>query len=411
MAGDVQICAKCENSLKNRENESIVCEQCKKSYHNSCMGISNTAFNHLRKIKGALWFCDTCGDEKDLLKNVYDKLLRIETLLSEHSNKLQVLEQKASLQTFVNRSHNALPIPTQKTPIGSIKRSFATALQDDNNSSSDSAKKRRPDYSEMSTPKRVLPKMKNAIIIKQKPGQNIDTPIKNTVKPHLNRETDRVTGLKETKSGNILIECETAEACKALREKLEPQMQDYNINQTSEKFWPRFTIVNVEKYMDDDSFVSSLKEENAHISDDAVIKVIKVIENAKNKTSKIIIECDLPTGDILRKKREIVIDWDICPVYPYVGLTRCYKCYNYGHIANECKGEKACSKCGENHEHASSNCTKTEFTCVNCVRFNNHLKEDELSLKLNVRHPVFSASCPIYKQKMQKKMSRMTYIA
>lgn len=405
MAGDVQICAKCENNMKNKD-EIINCDSCKNLYHNSCVGITNTAYTQLKKIKGTLWFCENCGLEKELVKTVAHKLVMIEKLLSEHSEKLKRLESKP-MNSFLS-CDNSTPTLSQQTPLNRNKRTYAAVFNSASigNNFGDSAKKMRSERSVKDTPNRNFHKMKNAVIVKPNESYGADAPVKNAVKASLNRETDRVCGIKETKNGNIVIECENAEASKAVRTKLLSKLQNCDVNHSSDKFWPRFTIVNVEKYMDEDSFIDNLKKENSSIPAKAVIKVVKEKVNKAGKRI-IIIECDLQTGDIIRQKREVVIDWEICPTFEYVGITRCYHCFNYGHIAADCNGTKACSKCGETHD--SKECKAASFTCINCIRFNSHLPREEYSLRLNVHHPVFSTSCPIYKQKAQKKLGRMKY--
>lgn len=48
---------------------------------------------------------------------------------------------------------------------------------------------------------------------------------------------------------------------------------------------------------------------------------------------------------------------------------RCYSCQRYGHVADECRSNKRCTRCGKMHN--TSQCTlsaeqKTDFHCVNC---------------------------------------------
>lgn len=50
-------------------------------------------------------------------------------------------------------------------------------------------------------------------------------------------------------------------------------------------------------------------------------------------------------------------------VYKYP-VTQCLKCLHFGHIARQCKGKDACSKCSGNHN--KSQCTSLEIKCIHC---------------------------------------------
>lgn len=410
MAGDVQKCTKCENEVLNA-SEIIPCYTCKRNYHNNCIGISNTAFSQIRKVKGFFWNCENCTEGHEILKGITEQLLAIKEELKSHTEKLKILENKSITQIATN--HRYLPSPASQmtnTPVQITprnKRLYSTVFQSSATSvGSEKSKKVRYEGDNIKTPKRNVIKMKNAVIIKPKTTQNANAPLISAVKSVLKRGKDRVSGIKQTRSGNLLVQCDNNEACKEVINSLKPHLNDCDIEQSSDKFWPRFVIINAE-YKGDIDFIGNLQEENSYISIDSDVKVVKVMKNEKSGRSKVIIECDPTTGEKIRQKREITVDWEICPIYEHVAIIRCYQCCNFGHIAANCKKEKICSKCGEGHD--ANDCKVDTFNCMNCERYNAHLRDDELHLSLNIRHSVFSTSCPLYRQKAKKKLARMSY--
>lgn len=60
----------------------------------------------------------------------------------------------------------------------------------------------------------------------------------------------------------------------------------------------------------------------------------------------------------LRRSGRLFIGWNSCRVQDFVGLSRCYKCQNYGHIAKNCIQEKdTCGHCGADG-HRARDCPK-----------------------------------------------------
>ena len=88
-------------------------------------------------------------------------------------------------------------------------------------------------------------------------------------------------------------------------------------------------------------------------------------------------------------------------VYPDPGITRCFKCQNFGHIAARCERVMVCSLCGvEGHGWQSPDCTvnknkkngiTTKLTCVNC----------------SGEHHTGSKSCQFYKNEKRRLYSEI----
>ena len=80
--------------------------------------------------------------------------------------------------------------------------------------------------------------------------------------------------------------------------------------------------------------------------------------------------------------KEIRIGYTIERVEQYIPApVRCFKCQEFGHHKEICRGRQVCDKCGEHDPVYMENECKS-IKCANC----------------NEEHPAFSRSCAIYKK-------------
>lgn len=127
-------------------------------------------------------------------------------------------------------------------------------------------------------------KQKNSIILKTKLINVKISDTKKSIKSILDRNSDPITGFKETAKGHVIIECKNKEDCEVVKAKLNEKISnDYSISDIKENFWPKIAIVGVENYESEDKFIAALIEENATITSESKIKVIKVFGAEKPK--------------------------------------------------------------------------------------------------------------------------------
>lgn len=69
--------------------------------------------------------------------------------------------------------------------------------------------------------------------------------------------------------------------------------------------------------------------------------------------------------------------------YESVRTLQCYRCFDYGHFANNCKNNVVCRKCGDNHISTACTDASGRLTCLNC----------KLAGK-DYAHSVMSDNCP-----------------
>lgn len=87
------------------------------------------------------------------------------------------------------------------------------------------------------------------------------------------------------------------------------------------------------------------------------------------------------------------VDWDRCRVDDYVGITRCFRCHQYGHLAKRgCKIEEGvvictfCAQVGHKRDECPSRARKEKPVCPACRATN--VPSD---------HDMRSQECPGYK--------------
>lgn len=101
----------------------------------------------------------------------------------------------------------------------------------------------------------------------------------------------------------------------------------------------------------------------------------------------------------LLEQGKIFMFWRTYRIKEYYNVTKCFKCYGYGHIAKHCEQkEQRCENC-DSCEHEKAKCDKKdEPTCANCLK----------TKRKNTNHSVRSKTCPeflrmleIYKTKIK----------
>lgn len=145
-------------------------------------------------------------------------------------------------------------------------------------------------------------------------------------------------------------------------------------------------IIGLYSKMSEEQLVNRICEQNDSCDASSSIKLVEMKEKSNGATA--IIETDISSYENILKNGRLNIDFERCRVFPFVKITRCFKCQEYGHIAKYCKkSEHICGKCGE--EHKSEECTSKTIKCVNCEYAKDVLK---INLDIDVRHYMPGAS-------------------
>lgn len=80
-----------------------------------------------------------------------------------------------------------------------------------------------------------------------------------------------------------------------------------------------------------------------------------------------VIEVDPYTWKAATSRGKAYLDYQSCTVRDYTGVTRCYKCQRYGHVARACpKKDPVCGICAGAHD--TRKCKRETTRCVHCQR-------------------------------------------
>jgi len=87
----------------------------------------------------------------------------------------------------------------------------------------------------------------------------------------------------------------------------------------------------------------------------------------------------------LTQKERVYIGFLSYKIKMFVSITRCFKCYGYGHSARNCTVEhQLCERCGETG-HLKASCKSETVCCINCKKG-----------RKAVNHSVKDSNCPEY---------------
>lgn len=248
-------------------------------------------------------------------------------------------------------------------------------------------------------------KEENILIVKPKVQQESEI-TKKTIKDKIDitKMEIGITKLRKGGKGAVILGCETVEEKERLKETVQATMGEEVKVSEPQKRKPKIKIINVgeeEMKMADDELTDTIKKQN-RIGEDSDMHLVKKILKGKNKDfeqGSVIIEADESTHKSLISRGKINLGWRKCPIFNYISVRRCFKCWGYYHIAKNCTRQETCFKCAGNHK--ANECTTAKKRCVNCT-----YKNQTYNLKINVEHEALDSKCPTFKKVLEEEEKR-----
>lgn len=453
-----QECPKCEEVIK-REKEGITCEGgCGQLFHTVCVHLQANEIEIINNNENIQFICDVCQafclkTVNNKFDGVYEYLFKLDkrtqdilNLLkqkNEISNKepTQVPNKQSEKKvgdgvsatqpsglntskangrknentdvrnTRVTRSTNnetpKVPLnkagkkkttTAAKTPAATPAEAASTsaaAKRDNNKTTKANKREERDDPRKQKT---NTSKAKYAVVVRPKRTQNSIDTIK-----ELNRKCDTndldLKNVTKTKSGLVIIDCETIEQQNEIKSRIEDNIGDsYEISDKA-PLPPKIKIVGITEEMTVSEIEASLKRQNGFIAQ-GDIKVLKVAKDWKEtNTFNAIVRVDCESYKQLMKRKKVLINWDSCMIKEHYSIVRCHKCSGFNHFKEECRNKVACGYCGKEHE--TSACDDDTTACINCIVAN-----EKYGLQLDTNHNVWSPKCEILNKKIQRVSKR-----
>ena len=208
----------------------------------------------------------------------------------------------------------------------------------------------------------------------------------------------RVKSVRMAKSGGVVLETVSAIERERLRKSECFGKVGLSVNEPKQML-PRVIVYDVSNAMTDDVFMNELYSKNVKSvcsekvwKESARIAVRQSREGAP--LGNVVLEVPHKVRDALVNERRVYVGWGAHRVNVYEKVSRCYGCFQFGHLKHECKSECLCRRCGRaGHKEAAC---KASPNCVNCsVR------------KREAGHSAMSEECPEYVWRLERLRARV----
>jgi hypothetical protein len=252
---------------------------------------------------------------------------------------------------------------------------------------------------------------KGTLSVKPKEGENSNPDnltkiIKENVNPtELQAE---VISIKETKTGNVIIECPNVTSARKIQTCMEDKIgEKVSVAEMEKKCQIKVETTDTEmiKLMQKLNNEEIEKEVVKHNKLDILREKLHVkikMKRVSRKTdwARVIFEVNETTRDYIMKKREgkLAMGWEMCDVQKYTEIIHCYECQAYGHKANRCRAlGMYCKFCANNHDWAQ--CRSADPYCVICNRWN---RNNPTEPPLNCYHRAHTGACVIFQNTKER---------
>lgn len=201
----------------------------------------------------------------------------------------------------------------------------------------------------------------------------------------------KVEGIKDIKSGGVLVRTADEQEAKKLKESGLVKEAGLGAEKMKEP-GNKLLVYDVEESVSDEELVTEIVGRNLENAEEGTVGEIKVI--SKKKYGRIIEVNDIVRSTLLKAGR-IYVRWSSLRVRDFAFVDRCYGCHAFGHMAKACPLKvPLCSVCCE-PGHRAADCPSGKDVCRNCRRAG-----------LESGHSVFSIECPSYKNKLNAALNR-----
>lgn len=400
------ICAKCTKNIDDEKEEFFECDGCWAMHHTKCVGVKKSELTARKGSKSLKLFCEKCFVEPNrVMSDNIQKILRyiykidLSTQKQEENNKnVEIMLKKIGDE----RSEDNNNLKEIKQQIDNIKGHIDDGCD---TLRAEIIKATQTPLSVLSgnevwnnnkqTYASVVSADKSLIVLPKKKDGNSER-TKQMLMDMIDPTTCGINQIKTLSDGSVLLKCKTNEAIERIEKQVnEKEGENYIIKETDGGERSRVKVVGMSKQYETEELNAIIK--NQHLSENAFVRVLKIYadKNIRADCYNAIIEFDEMTARNVLNDKKISVGWDMCKVFKYIRINRCFKCLGFNHMAKDCKNKIACSKCGGAHK--VEECKSQKLSCINCVEYAKKNKE-----KIDTNHHAFAHKCFCTQQIMDK---------
>lgn len=172
-----------------------------------------------------------------------------------------------------------------------------------------------------------------------------------------------VTGLKKTKKGDLLVMVKKgSEKADTLRKTISEKVPDAKATLLSRK--KVFHLKNLDELATEEEIREAVAKELSISSETVEVRALRPAFGGRQNATVILAES---IANKLSGVETIRVGWMACKIVERAFSQICYRCWEPGHIKNNCSGpdrERLCLKCGQ-PGHKIASCTNEEY-CLTC---------------------------------------------
>lgn len=371
---------KCKEEIKT-DDEVVKCACCEVKFHRKCTDVSKTI--HLELIKRdttILYRCVKCLVSGNLekwrltnLTDVNESMKKLEATCTAMNEKIDRMEEnvhdvlRTTVLTLDDFSNRAAPAPE----VVKINPLYADVL-----------------------------KKSHVLVVKPKDSTKNREEIKSSLKEAIDPAKFGVRNLRNATKEGVIIEVGDDQECDELKVEAEKKLGDQFTFEKPKKMLPRIKMLRVYEPEYDAAFITELTRRNPFMELDAgSIKIIKR-EEVKFKRSpyqifNMVLEVNQRIFEAVMEQGWLFMGWKTCRVVDGANVKRCFNCYGFNHVSENCKNKRVCMLCGGD-DHLRKECKSNEMKCTNCMEANKRL-----NMNLDAQHSVWSRECEAYKHKLE----------
>lgn len=308
--------------------------------------------------------------EREQNKHLNEKILQLESDLGPVMRRVAVATEASLSYADIARNEKAGPPPITRTGIhvGSPKPSVC-----------------------------IFPKLNKA-----QDSEQTKQLMKDTFRP--SELGVRVTGVRKIKNNGVLLQTATKDDLNKILNAPALVNSSTLSARLPAKRLPRVIFFNVPRELTDDGFLRSALTGISGITDvegtTVSCKFSHLAGARTGPTCHRVYEVPANLRHVLVEQGKVFVDWTVCRVRDFIGLTVCSKCQMLGHSFKFCKDQTRCGHCGQDG-HARDSCPNTaaKAVCATCTRFGKP-----------AAHPTGDReNCPAYLAALSRDFSTISY--